>query len=222
MERHLDECLSELKSRLLEMSACAESMIVRAIAALVDRDASAIPQVYEYEARVNRLQIEVDEMCLRMIALYQPAAFDLRYIIGAVKTNADLERLADLAVNICHKAERLQKEPPLSEFQVVPRMAQIASEMVVESLHAYVERAPDRARAVLARDEALNEGKAQVTAQVLDLMGRDPSHARWALDIALVARNLERIGDHAKNIAENAIFVAEGKDVRHGAWLRED
>ncbi len=217
MERHMDEYLSDLKNRLLEMSACAESMIARAIAALVDRDASAAAEVYKYEDRVNHLQIEVDEICLRMIALFQPAASDLRYIIGAVKTNVDLERLADLAVNICHKAERLQKEKPLGEFRHIPRMAEIASEMVKESLHAYVERAPERARAVLERDRALNEGKAQVTLSALALMERDPSHARWALDIALLSRNLERIGDHAKNIAENAIFVAEGKDVRHGA-----
>ncbi len=217
MERHLDEFLSELRNKLLEMSSCAESMISRAIAALVERDTSAVPQVYEYEERVNRLQIEVDELCLRIIALFQPAASDLRYIIGAVKTNTDLERLADLAVNICHKAERLLQEPPAGEFQVVPRMAEIASQMVKESLRAYVDRAPESARAVLARDKALDDGKAEVTANVLRLMERDPQHARRALDIALVSRNLERIGDHAKNIAENAIFVAEGKDVRHGA-----
>jgi len=215
MERHFDEQLAELKLRLTKMSALAESMIAASIRLLVDRNASAGRAVMSQEDEVNRMQVEIDEMCLALIALHQPAARDLRFLIGAVKTNAELERLADQAVNICSKAQRLIAEPPLGACGDISRMADIAKSMLKDSLHAYVNVDRDRARDILPRDDELDALKASITVELTEKMVGDPSVIRRAVNLLLVARNIERIGDHATNIAENAIFVAEGLDVRH-------
>lgn len=216
MERHFDEQLTVLKHTLIKMSALSEAMISDAIRVLYDRDKSAIPSIREHEEQVNLLQIEIDEICLRLIALYQPAAGDLRFILGAVKTNSDLERMADLAINICDNAERLLEEPPLGSLAAsLPEMAALASLMVKESLHAYVNRAVEQARAVLLRDDQLDDMNRRIKKDMLALMQKDAGSVEQALDLLLVARNLERIGDHATNIAENAIFVVKGLDVRH-------
>jgi len=216
MERHFDEQLAELTLRLTKMSALAESMIGASIRMLVNRDASAAGAVMSQEEEVNRMQVEIDEMCLALIALHQPAARDLRFLIGAVKTNAELERLADQAVNICNKARRLAEEPPLGACDEIARMAEIAKSMLKDSLHAYVNIDKDRARDILPRDDELDALKARLTSELTERMAADPSSLRRAINLILVLRNIERIGDHATNIAENAIFVAEGRDVRHG------
>jgi len=216
MERHFDEQLTVLKHTLIKMSALSEAMISDAIRVLRDRDKSAIPPIREHEEQVNLLQIEIDSICLRLIALYQPTAGDLRFILGAVKTNGDLERMADLAINICDKAERLLEKPPLGSLTAsLSEMAALASLMVKESLHAYVNRTVERARAVLLRDDQLDDMNRRITNDMLALMQKDAGAIEQALDLLLVARNLERIGDHATNIAENAIFVVKGLDVRH-------
>ena len=216
MERHFDEQLTVLKRTLIKMSALSEAMISDAIRVLRDRDKSAIPPIREHEEQVNLLQIEIDETCLRLIALYQPTAGDLRFILGAVKTNSDLERMADLAINICDNAERLLEEPPLGPLtNSLSEMAALASLMVKESLHAYVNREVERAHAVLLRDDQLDDMNRRIKKDMLALMQKDAGSIEQALDLLLIARNLERIGDHATNIAENAIFVAKGLDVRH-------
>lgn len=216
MERHFDEQLTVLKHTLIKMSALSETMISDAIRVLRDCDKSAIPPIREHEEQVNLLQIEIDEVCLRLIALYQPTAGDLRFILGAVKTNSDLERMADLAINICDKAERLLEEPPPGRLAAsLSEMAALASLMVKESLHAYVNRAVEQARAVLLRDDQLDDMNRRITNDMLALMQKDAGVIKQALDLLLVARNLERIGDHATNIAENTIFVVKGLDVRH-------
>ncbi|NOU36111.1 MAG: phosphate signaling complex protein PhoU [Kiritimatiellaceae bacterium] len=216
MERHFDEQLTALKHTLIKMSALSEAMISDSIQVLCKRDTSAVPRIREHEEEVNRLQIEIDGICLRLIALYQPTAGDLRFILGAVKTNGDLERMADLAINICDKAERLLEEPPLAPLATsLPDMAALASQMVKESLHAYVNRAADKARIVLLRDDQLDDMNRRITTDLLALMQKDSGMIKRALNLLLIARNLERIGDHATNIAENAIFVVKGLDVRH-------
>ena len=215
MERHFDEQLQALKLQLMKMSALAESMIGDAVKALVERDESVFPFIMQREQQVNRLQIEIDEMCLTLIALHQPAAGDLRFIMGAAKTNADLERLADQAVNISDKAQDLIKQPPLRPFVIIPEMATIARGMVRDSLHAFVNRDVDKARDVLARDDQLDERKARITVELSEYMARESSTVSRALALILISRNLERIGDHATNIAENTIFVVEGRDIRH-------
>jgi phosphate transport system protein len=186
---------------------------------LVERQADLVPVVRQHEAEVNHMQVEIDEACFTLIALHQPTASDLRFILGVAKTNSDLERLADQAVNISQKAEHLMKHDPLKPFVIIPEMTTIARGMVRDSLHAYVDRQPDKAREVIKRDRQLNELKRKITTEMMDFMVKDPAASPYALDIVLVAHNLERIGDHAKNIAENAIFVVEGKDIRHGTEL---
>jgi phosphate transport system protein len=213
--RHFDDDLTALKNELTKMSALAERMIADATRVLVRRDAAAVSLVATHEEQVNRLQVEIDERCLQLIALHQPAAGDLRFLLGVVKTNGELERLADQAVNICDKAERLLQEPPLRECVIIPRMAEVAAGMLKDSLHAFVNRDVARARGVLVRDDELDELKRRITVELAEYMSRDPSTVARALGLILVARNLERIGDHATNIAENTIFVVEGRDVRH-------
>jgi phosphate transport system protein len=222
MERHFDRELEALKRQLLKMCASAENMIVEATRALVDRDPAMIPPVLQRERQVDRMQVEIDEACLTLIALHQPAASDLRFILGAAKTNAELERLADQAVNITRKASRLMREPPLPESSDLSAMAAHAREMLRDSLHAYVNRDVLKAREVIAGDDVLDEMKRTLTGRMLEAMQRDPALIRRAVDVLLVTRNLERIGDHATNIAENAIFVAEGRDVRHGGPAKPD
>jgi phosphate transport system protein len=215
MERHFDECLRALKLQLMRMGALAETMITYAVTALVDRNAEAAPHVYMRETRVNVLQIEIDEDCMRLIALHQPAASDLRFILGAAKTNAELERLADQAVNIVNKAGRLLASPPLRPSAIIPEMATIAREMVRDSLHAFVNRDVSRARDVILRDDELDDRKVRINTDLAGLMMREAATVDRALALILIAHNLERIGDHATNIAENTVFVVEGNDIRH-------
>jgi phosphate transport system protein len=215
MERHFDEQLQGLKSQLMKMSALAEIMIADAVKSVVERDADAISPVYEREELVNHMQIEIDETCLKLIALHQPTAGDLRFIMGAVKTNSDLERLADESVNIVQKAEHLLKVPQLKPFEIIPEMAVIARGMVRDALRAFVNRNVDLAREVLLRDDRVDALKAKMSEVLTEYMTRDPSSVSRALDLLLISRFLERIGDHATNIAEVTIFVVEGLDIRH-------
>ncbi|HAS83549.1 MAG TPA: phosphate transport system regulatory protein PhoU [Verrucomicrobia bacterium] len=217
MERHFDENLQALKYQLMKMSALAEVMISDAIKAVVDRNEEVIPAVYEREELVNQMQVEIDETCLTQIALHQPAAGDLRFIMGAAKANADLERLADEAINIVKRAKTLLTEPPLKPFIIIPEMAMIARGMVRDSLHAFVNRNANLAREVMFRDDRLDALKTAIAAELTDCMTMESSAVSRALNLLLVSRYLERIGDHATNIAEISIFVVEGRDVRHHA-----
>jgi|694.fasta_scaffold71702_2 phosphate transport system protein len=215
MIRHFDEQLQGLKSHLMKMSALAEVMIADAVKSVVERDEQAVPPVYEREELVNRMQIEIDEICMTLTALHQPAAGDLRFIMGAIKTNSDLERLADEAVNIAQKAEHLLKTPQLKPFEIIPEMAAIARGMVRDSLRAFVNRNVDLAREVLLRDDRLDSLKEKMAEVMTVYMTQDPSSVSRALDLLLISRYLERIGDHATNIAEVTIFVVDGLDIRH-------
>jgi len=220
MERHFDEQLSALKQLLVRMSALAELMIADALKVLVNRDAAFASAVARHEEEVNDLQIEVDETCFTLIATHQPVANDLRFLLGTIKTNTDLERLADQAVNICDKACILLNYPQVKPFVIIPEMAAIASGMARDSLHAYVNRDTTLARRVLATDDELDKRKVLITKELTEHIRHFPETTAAALDLLLVARNLERIGDHATNIAENIIFVVEGKDVRHNVEFR--
>ncbi len=220
MERHFDQDLQQLKEKLLTMGSLAETMIHIAIKALVDRKVELTPDVYRHEKDVNRLQIEVDDRCLKMIALHQPAASDLRFITAAMKINSDLERIADQAVNICQTTEYLLQEPQLKPLIDVPRMAEIAKKMLKDALDSFVEKDENLARSVLIRDDQVDELKAQVFRELLTYMISDPSTIKRAIDLILISRNLERIADHATNIAEDVVFVVAGKDIRHGSENR--
>jgi phosphate transport system protein len=222
VERHFDQDLQQLKEKLLTMGSLAESMIHSAIKALVDRKVELTADVYRHESEVNGLQIEVDDRCMKMIALHQPAARDLRFIAAAMKINSDLERIADQAVNISQTTEFLLQEPQLKPLIDVPRMAEIAKKMLKDALDAFVDRDENLARSVLVRDDQVDELKHQMFRELLTYMISDPSTIKRGIDLILISRNLERIADHATNIAEDVIFVACGKDIRHGAENRPE
>jgi phosphate transport system protein len=217
MERHFDQDLQQLKERILYMGSLAETMIHIAVKALVDRKKDLTQDVYRQEEEVNKLHIEIDDRCITMIALHQPAASDLRFIAAGMKINADLERIADQAVNICETTEYLLQEPQLKPLIDVPRMAQIASKMLKDALDAFVNRDENLARSVLTRDDEVDELKEQVFRELLTYMISDPTTIKRGLDLILISRNLERIADHATNIAEDVVFVIVGKDIRHHA-----
>ena len=217
MERHFDEQLQALRNHLMKMSAMAEVMIADAVRSGVERDKDAIPPVYEREELVNEMQMEIDENCMKLIALNQPAAGDLRFILGIIKTNGELERLADEAVNIVRKAEHLLTVEQLKPFELIPETSHIARSMVRDSLRSFVNRNSSLAREVLLRDDQLDSLKTKIVELLKVCMSEDPQTVNRALDLMYIARCLERIGDHATNIAENAIFVVDGVDVRHHA-----
>ena len=216
MERHhFEGDMQALKKRLLEMGALVEQRMHQAISALMERQPGPAESVANGDQEVNDLQIEVDERCLKLLALQGPLASDLRLITAAMKINADLERIGDQAVNIAETSLRVMAQPPLRPVLDLHRMAELAQKMTRDSLDAFVRRDAALARAVLAQDDEVDLLKDQSFRVLLTYMMADPGTIERALGLILVARNLERIADHATNIAEDVIFVVEGKDVRH-------
>jgi phosphate transport system protein len=203
--------------RLLEMGGASEEHVRLAIKGLVDRDADLIDRVLISDERINALHIEIDSRCFTLLALHQPMAADLRTIVAAVKINTDLERVGDLAVNIAEAARRYTTHPPVKKLIDIPRMAGIAQEMLRDALDAFVRRDVALAQDVLNEDDRLDDLKTQIFRELLTYMLQDPSTIEPALDLILVSRHLERIGDHATNIAEDVIFIVSAKDVRHHA-----
>jgi phosphate transport system protein len=197
------------------MGALVEERVHQATFALIERRPDAIDRVIAGDGDVNDLQIEIDDRCLKLLALQQPMASDLRLITAAMKINADLERIGDQAVNIAENAQRILSHPPLKPLIDLPRMAEIAQRMTRDSLDAFVRRDPELARNILARDDEVDQLKDQVFRVLLTYMMADPATIERALGLILISRNLERIADHATNIAEDVIFVVEAKDVRH-------
>jgi phosphate transport system protein len=220
--RHFQEELEQLKTRLLEMGGLAEDRVRTAVESLVSRDPAMVDRVISGDGPINRLHIEIDNRCFTMLALHQPMAVDLRAIVSAVKINTDLERVGDLAVNIAEAAIRYLKHPPVKELIDIPRMATIAQAMLRDALDAYVRRDLAMAEAVLNEDDTLDALKTQVFRELLTYMLSDPSKIEPALDLILISRHLERIGDHATNVAEDVIFMVSARDVRHHATDRSE
>jgi phosphate transport system protein len=215
--RHFQEQLETLKTRLLEMGGLAEEQVRLSIKSLVDRDPVLIDRVITGDDPVNRLHIEIDSRCFRLLALYQPMAVDLRAIVAAVKINTDLERVGDLAVNIAEAARRYATHPPVKKLIDIPQMASIAQNMLRDALDAFVRRDIALAELVLNEDNRLDALKTQIFRELLTYMLQDPSTIEPALDLILISRHLERIGDHATNVAEDVIFMVSARDVRHHA-----
>jgi len=215
--RHFQEELEQLQARLLAMGGLAEDRVRAAIAGLVTRDLSIVEGVLAGDAPINQLHIEIDNRCFTLLALHQPMAVDLRAIVSAVKINTDLERVGDLAINISEAAARYLKHPPVKELIDIPRMARIAQSMLRDALDAFVRRDVAAAHYVLNQDDELDGLKTQVFRELLTYMLQDPHTIEPALDLILVSRHLERIGDHATNVAEDVIFMVSAKDVRHHA-----
>jgi len=212
---HFQEELEALQSRLLEMGGLAEERVRACIEALESRDLGVVAQVMRGDEPINQLHIEIDNRCFRLLALYQPMATDLRAIVSAVKINTDLERVGDLAVNIAEAAQRYTTHPPVKKLIDIPTMGTIAQTMLRDALDAYVRRDTALAHAVLNADDQLDALKTQVFRDLLTYMLKDPITVEPALDLILISRHLERIGDHATNIAEDVIFMVSAQDVRH-------
>ena len=219
--RHFEMELQALKNRLLGMGALVEERVHQAMQALMERRIEAAEAIIAGDAEVNDMQIEIDDRCLKLLALQNPMASDLRLITAAMKINADLERIGDQAVNIAENAVKVAAAPPLRPMIDLPRMAELAEAMTRDSLDAFVRRDSDLARDILARDDEVDQLKDQIFRVLLTHMMADPGTIERALGLILVSRNLERIADHATNIAEDVIFVVEAKDVRHHHEERE-
>lgn len=220
VKRHFQEELEQLKTRLLEMGGLAEENVRLAVRGLVEGDREVIGRVLAGDEPVNRLHIEVDNRCFTLFALYQPMAADLRTIVAAVKINTDLERVGDLAVNIAQAAQRYASHPPVKKLIDIPLMADIAQNMLRDALDAFVRHDVELAQHVLDEDDRLDALKTQIFRELLTYMLQDPATIEPALDLILVSRHLERIGDHATNVAEDVIFIVSAKDVRHGVQGR--
>jgi phosphate transport system protein len=214
---HFQEELGQLKARLLEMGGLAEEEVRQATKGLVDRDRALIDRVLSGDDPLNALHIEIDRRSFTLLALHQPMAADLRAIVAAVKINTDLERVGDLAVNIAEAAVRYAAHPPVKKLIDIPRMASIAQAMLRDALDAFVRSDIALAQHVLDEDDKLDDLKTQIFRELLTYMLQDPTTIEPALDLVLVSRHLERIGDHATNIAEDVIFIVSARDVRHHA-----
>jgi phosphate transport system protein len=220
--RHFQADLEQLKTRLLEMGGLAEDRVRAAVDGLVRRDAEAVARVIQGDRPINDLHIEIDNRCFTLLALHQPMAVDLRAIVSCVKINTDLERVGDLAINIAEAVVRYMRHPPVKELIDIPRMASIAQTMLRDALDAYVRRDVALAQRVLDEDDELDALRTQVFRELLTYMLQDPSTIEPSIDLILVSRHLERIGDHATNVAEDVIFMVSARDVRHHADLLSD
>jgi phosphate transport system protein len=219
--RHFVEELDDLRNRLLEMSGLVEAAISRSVLALVERDEGQAQQVLRYESRINQMEIEIDEFATRLLALQQPMATDLRFLTAAIKINNDLERMGDLAVNIVERVLSLIHEPPVMPMIDIPHMAKRVESMVRKSLDAFVKRDADLARTVLLSDDAVDELRDAIYEELSSFIEKDPRKVREGINLMFIARNLERIADHATNIAEDVLYLVQGIDVRHHAEARE-
>ncbi len=218
--RHFAEELDALKHRLLEMGGLATERVCRAVQGLQGRDGALLDEVALGDEGVNRLQLEIDDRCFKLLALQQPMAVDLRTIVAALKISSDLERVGDLAVNIAEAARRYIVHPPPRTLVDLPAMPGLAEQMLRDALNAFVSRNVTAAQDVLVRDDELDGLKERIFREILNQMLSDPRVIEPGLDLILISRHLERIGDHATNVAEDIIFMVSARDVRHQA-LRE-
>jgi phosphate transport system protein len=215
MQRHFEDELQDLSQELLRMGGLCERMIQSAVRALLERDLSHANEILRYEEQVNELHVQIDERCMKLLALQGPVASDLRAVIAALKINNDLERIGDQACNISQNTLDLLKSPNVSVQEGLPRMAELAAQMVRESLDAYVKRDTSLAEGVLRKEEMVDGLKKQIFDAQLVVMTKDSGQVKRGLGIILIARNLEKVGDHATNVAEDVIFMVKAKDIRH-------
>ena len=215
MSRHFHEELEALKQTLLAMGGLVEDQIRHVMQALVDRDDALATEVIERDRQVNAYDVEVDAQCVELLALHQPAAGDLRFITTAMKIVTDLERIGDQAVNIAQRVLELNREPQLKPYIDLPRMAEKAQRMVKESLDAFVARDTALARQVCGEDAEVDALKEQIFRELLTFMMEDPRTIPRAIRVILISRFMERVADHATNIAEMVVYLVEGKMVRH-------
>jgi phosphate transport system protein len=216
MDRHFDQDLKALEKKILGMGALCETMIQKTVKALIERDGALTEEVFALETEANRLHMEIDETVVKLLALHQPMAVDLRFLTAAIKINTDLERIADMAVNAGQTGYyHLFKEPPVPQIEMVTRMAELAQKMLRESLDAYARRDVPLAQRVLIEDEEEDRLKAKALTDLIALIRSDPPRSEAFVELILLSKNMERIGDHATNIAEDVVYMVLGKDIRH-------
>ena len=216
METHFDEELKILKQKLLQMADTAQAMIGLAVKSLSQRDGEIVEEVLMMERNVNRLEVEIEDEVLRLLARRQPAARDLRLLVGLLKINNDLERVADQACNIAETVMYLLQDPPLKAPLIdIPRMAGLAQKMVKDSIEAFVNHDSALAKEVCKHDDDVDWINDQIFRVLLTHMMENPKSITRAVDLILISRNLERIADHATNIGEEVIFIEEGKNIKH-------
>jgi phosphate transport system protein len=213
--RHFEQELDQLKAKLLEMSALVESAVYWSVQGVVEKNEELAQQVLSNEGRINQLEIEIDDMAISLLALQAPLATDLRLITAAIKINNDLERMGDLSVSIAQSALALIKEPLIRPLIDIPHIAGLAQGMVRKSLDAFVNRDAELARSVLASDDAVDNMRTASYLELVSFMEKNPQEIPQSLYLLSVIRNLERIADHATNIAEDVLFLVKGIDVRH-------
>ena len=217
--KHTDKAfeadLRDLREKLLAMGAKVEALIADSMRALIERDTPLAELVMQGDKEVNRLEVEIDETCRRILALRQPAASDLRLITTALKIVTDLERIGDLAVNIAERAKDLNQAPPLKAYVDTPRLAELAQQHVKKALDAFVSSDAARAEEVCREDDLLDALYLKIFNELLSYMMEDSKNIRRATALMFIAKHLERIGDHATNVAEMVIYMVRGTDVRH-------
>jgi len=220
-ETHFQKELQELKGNLLKMAALVEESTNNAVLSIVKRDSELTQKTFEFEDRINKMEISIDDMCLKLLALRQPVAADLRFITSAMKITTDLERMGDQAVNIAERATSLSQEPQLKAYIDIPRMAELAQSMVKDVLDAFVNGDSGLARSVCERDDLVDGLNNQVVRELLTYMMSDPKTIPRAVHLMIVFRCLERIADHATNIAEDVIFMVDALVIKHHADVEE-
>jgi phosphate transport system protein len=213
--KHYEQELRNLREKLLLMGSLVEDMIAKGSTAMTSRDTALAQTTMKIDRRINRLECEVDELAMRILATRQPVASDLRFITIALKIVTDLERIGDLCVNICERVIELNEEPPLPPVGDLANLAEEASAVVHEALDALVARDVGRATELLTRDDSIDEHYGRIFKDVLELMARDPTSVYRATRVQSIAKYLERIADHAMNVAESVVFLVKGKDIRH-------
>lgn len=215
MKRHFDDELKTLKDKLIKMGLLVIQAIDGATVSLFERNTAKAEEVIKKDEEINLYEIEIDELGHELIALYQPAAVDLRFITMVLKITNDLERMGDQAVNIAEKALVINQEPPLKPYEDLPKMAEVARQMVRDSLDAFMEKDPDKAKKILEEDDVIDRINDQIYEGVQQILEAKPQGIRTGVSLIMVSHNLERIADLATNIAEDVIYLKRGIDVRH-------
>jgi phosphate transport system protein len=215
MERQFDQELNILKEDLLKMASLAEEAIAKSIKALVERDSTLAQEVIDRDREINLLEIEINNQCLKLLALKQPMAIDLRFITSAMKIISNLERIADQAVNISQRTLELIKQPLLKPLIDIPRMAKLAQEMVKTSIDSLVNKDSLLAKRIGKRDNLVDDLNDQIFRELLTYMMEDPKTIKRAIELILVGRHLERIADLATNISEEVVYILNGKNIKH-------
>jgi phosphate transport system protein len=219
--RHFDQELEQLKTMLLEMALLVETAIFKSIDSVVKKDRPLAEDVLQKESGINKMEVDIDDLAIKLLALQQPMAIDLRLIAAALKINTDLERMGDLAVNIAQRSIDLIQEPVIRPMVDIPHIAALVQSMVYKALDAFVHKDAELAKSVLASDDAVDDLRTASFHELISFMERTKKNIPQAVNLLSIISNLERIADHATNIAEDVIFYVKGIDVRHHAEIRE-